>query len=93
MSTADYAKALLGVPPGPHEELLTRLLNEILRTPAAGMGPQMNWGGPALGGAGVSPGAVTTVPPKPLFEPQPTHTAIPGTPRIVASSAPATVPE
>ena len=43
MSTADIAKAALGLPPGPHEELLTRLLNEILRSPAAGMGPQLEF--------------------------------------------------
>jgi cysteine desulfurase/selenocysteine lyase len=94
MSTADFAKAALGLPPGPHEELLTRLLNEILRSPAAGMGPQMNFGGPSMGGAGVSPGAATTAPPKPLFEPQATHAALPEltTPSVAGLQPPLPAP-
>jgi cysteine desulfurase/selenocysteine lyase len=84
MSTADFAKAAFGVPSGPHEEQLVRILNELFRSPAAGLGPGLNWGGPSLGGAGVTPGAVTTVPPKPLFEPQATHTAFPGRPEAIS---------
>ena len=38
MSTADYAKTAYTGPSGSHEELLTRLVNEIFRSPAGGMG-------------------------------------------------------
>ncbi len=80
MSTADYAKIAYTGPSGSHEELLTRLVNEIFRSPAGGMGPQASLGGPGLGGFGASPGAVTTGAPKPAFEPQATHAAIPSAP-------------
>jgi cysteine desulfurase/selenocysteine lyase len=79
MSTADYAKAAYGSPSGSHEEMLTRLVNEIFRSPPAGVGVGLNLAGPGLGGFGASPGAVTTALPKPLVEPQATHAAAPST--------------
>src|SRR5262245_59900599 len=76
MSTADFAKLALGGPAGPHEEALQRVLNELLRSPAGGIGPGVNFAGPALGGAGVSPGVVTTSLPF-RTEPTATLTAMP----------------
>ncbi len=92
MSTADYAKTAYTGPSGSHEELLTRLVNEIFRSPAAGMGPQASLGGPGLGGFGASPGAVTTGAPKPLFEPQATHTAMPAAPSAESTLAQLALP-
>lgn len=95
MSTADYAKHAYTAPGGDHDVLLTRLVNEIYRTPAGGMGPAPNFADPAAGGIGLSPGAITTSAPGPISEPVPVHGAIPsGTPpdlsagQILASTAP-----
>ena len=94
MSIADLAKAALSPQAGPHEEQLSQLLNEIFRSPAAGLGGQPNFGGPGVGGAGVTPGAVTTVPQKPLFEPQATHAAVPAASTVAPNigQAPLTTP-
>ena len=95
MSTADYAKHAYGVAPSADEALLTRLVNEIYRTPAGGMGPSPNFADPAAGGIGLSPGAVTTSAPGPFSEPTPVQTAIPsGAPpdlsagNVLAATAP-----
>ena len=77
MSTADYAKHAYSVPGGDHDVLLTRLVNEITRTPAGGMGPSPNFADPAAGGIGLSPGALTTSAPGPISEPTPVQSAIP----------------
>src|SRR5690349_13917016 len=76
MSTADYGKGALRGPGGPHDEAIQRALNELLRSPLAGTGPGLNLGGPALGGVGLSPGAVTTASPK-RIEPTATLAAMP----------------
>lgn len=76
MSTADYGKAALGGPGGPHDELIQRALNELLRSPLAGTGPGLNLAGPPLGGVGLSPGTVTTSSPKKI-EPTATLSAMP----------------
>ena len=95
MSTADYAKNAYSVVPSADEALLTRLVNEIYRTPAGGMGPSPNFADPAAGGIGLSPGAVTTSAPGPISEPVPAHAAIPsGAPpdlsagNVLAATAP-----
>ena len=95
MSTADYAKHAYTVPGGDHDVLLSRLVNEIFRTPAGGMGPSPNFADPAAGGLGLSPGAVTTSAPGPISEPVPVHSAIPsGAPpdlsagNVLAATAP-----
>ena len=77
MSTADYAKHAYGLAPSADEALLTRLVNEIYRTPAGGLGPSPNFADPAAGGLGFSPGAVTSSLPGPLSEPSPVHSAAP----------------
>jgi cysteine desulfurase/selenocysteine lyase len=77
MSTADYAKHAYSVPGGDHDVLLTRLVNEITRTPAGGTGPAPNFADPAAGGIGLSPGALTTSAPGPISEPTPVQSAIP----------------
>ncbi len=76
MSTADFAKLAFGGPDGPHEEALQRILNELLRSPACGIGPGANLAGPGLGGIGLSPGALTTSAPL-RAEPTATLTALP----------------
>ena len=76
MSTADFAKLAFGGPAGPHEEALQRILNELLRSPAGGIGPGANLAGPGLGGFGLSPGALTTSAPL-RAEPTATLTALP----------------
>ncbi len=95
MSTADYAKHAYGLAPSADEALLTRLVNEIYRTPAGGMGPAPNFADPAAGGLGFSPGAVTTSLTGPVSEPTPVHTALPsGSPpdlsagNVLAATAP-----
>jgi cysteine desulfurase/selenocysteine lyase len=77
MSTADYAKHAYSAAPSADEALLTRLVNEIYRTPAGGMGPSPNFADPAAGGIGLSPGALTTHAPAPITEPTPVQSAIP----------------
>lgn len=95
MSTADYAKHAYGLAPSADEALLTRLVNEIYRTPAGGMGPSPNFADPAAGGLGFSPAAVTTSLPAPVSEPTPTHSAVPsGSPpdlsaaNVISATAP-----
>lgn len=77
MSTADYSKNAYGLAPSADEALLTRLVNEIYRTPAGGMGPSPNFADPAAGGFGLSPGAASTGIQGPVSEPVPVHTALP----------------
>lgn len=76
MSIADHAKLAYTAPAGDQNELLARLVNEIFRSPAAGLGVQPNLAGPSLGGAGVSPGAFTTGSPLPL-DPSPVKSGVP----------------
>lgn len=77
MSTADFAKFAYGLAPSADEALLTRIVNEIFRTPAGGLGPAPNFADPAAGGLGFSPGAVTTSLPAPIPEPVPVRSAGP----------------